>query len=117
MFLRIMAVVVLTFFSRQVFGLQYVLTAPTGNQTVTQPQASTLNVNSLNNVVNAAQLNWSQAVSIGAGGTSVTLNPCPLGVNGSNPNYYIYLSGGSNPGRRRRSPVEPALAVPAEAGL
>src|SRR5579863_1757880 len=101
MFLRLAVVVTTALFLPHAFG-QSVLLNPTGSQTVTQPQTSTpitttLSVNSLNNVINAAQMNWSQTVSVSAGGTSVTVTPCPLGVNGANPNYHIYLSGGGNP--------------------
>ncbi len=35
------------------------------------------------------------AVLTGAVGGSVTLTPCPVGVNGADANHYLYLSGGS----------------------
>src|SRR5271156_4428477 len=34
---------------------------------------------------------------------AVGLTPCPIGVNGSNPNYYVYIVGG--PGASEAAPV------------
>jgi len=77
-----------------------VLTAPTTSQTVIQPTATTLNENIVNKVVWATPYyNWVQSPSgslTGGSPATVTLTPCPAGVdtsNFANGPYSAYVAG------------------------
>lgn len=75
--------------------------APAGTQTVVQPisgSATTqLQINNLENARYADQFNWTQspAGTISAGSNTITLNPCPVGVDTSNNTlapYSVYVA-------------------------
>lgn len=71
--------------------------APSATQTVVQPQATTLNVNSFNKIIyNTVDYNWLQTGADDlavAGSKTITLTPCPKGVSGTNPDQYVLISG------------------------
>ena len=53
-------------------------------------------------VIDSREFNWTRTSGSGVsgslnstGGNILTFNPCPLGVNGTNPDQYIYISGGA----------------------
>jgi len=84
--------------------------SPTGTQTINQPPGSSLNINNLNNTRTVqASDNWQQnnlATPLTAGvQASVTLSPCPIGVDtsgspnlgGPNGGYPVYIADQANP--------------------
>lgn len=87
-----------------VFGA--VLLNPSGPQIVSQPLSSGISTgtffNNLSNIRYAQQLNWTQSPSgsISAGSNTVTLTPCPPGIDASattNSPYYVYVAGTGTP--------------------
>jgi hypothetical protein len=70
------------FFPLSLFA-QNVVTNPTGSQSIVQPAGTRFNVNDSGGVLYADQFTWSQSPSgsLSAGLNTLTLNPCPLGVN------------------------------------
>lgn len=83
---------------------QNVVTNPTGNQVIAQPNGTSFNANVTNGVLEVDQFAWSsvQAASISAGPNTITLAQCPLGVAGTdtyatkNP-HWLYISGSGTP--------------------
>jgi hypothetical protein len=74
---------------------QNVVVNPTGNQNVVQPSGTSLNDNTFNNIRYAASSdNWSDTgVSLtGGSANTITLTPCPLGIDASGQGmYFIYI--------------------------
>ncbi len=79
-----------------------VVTAPTASQNIAQPAGTQLSVNNLSGIryVTPGD-NWSVAPSgtlFGGTQATVTLTPCPVGVDATgNSMYYVYLSGQGTP--------------------
>ena len=83
-------------------GTGNVSTTPVANQNVTQPEGTEFSTNNLANVrYVTASWNWSQTPSASLatpGSNTVTLTPCPAGINTSanaNEPYYVYVAGGT----------------------
>lgn len=73
---------------------------PSGAQTITQPATTTFSVNSTNKVTHAQQYNWTRSPSgtlSAATPATVTLTPCPIGVDASSGYYSVYIAGTGTP--------------------
>jgi hypothetical protein len=79
-----------------------VVTGPSASQNITQPAGTQLSVNNLSGIryVTAAD-SWTASPSgslIGGTPATVTLTPCPLGIDTSGSGeYYVYISGQGTP--------------------
>ena len=79
-----------------------VVTGPSANQNITQPVGTQLSVNNLSGIryVTGAD-NWTVSPSgslIGGTQSTLTLTPCPVGIDTSgNSMYYVYISGQGTP--------------------
>jgi hypothetical protein len=82
---------------------QTVVTNPTASQTIAQPVSggttTSLNINNLENARYADQFNWIQSpsanLSVAGSNKTITLTPCPVGVDNSantNAQYYVYIA-------------------------
>jgi len=79
-----------------------VISAPSATQNIVQPVGTNLSVNNLSGIRYVAPTdNWSVSPSgslIGGTQATVTLTPCPVGVDTSgNSMYFVYLSGQGTP--------------------
>jgi hypothetical protein len=79
-----------------------VVTGPSANQSINQPVGTQLSVNDLSGIrYVTAEDNWSVSPSgslIGGTEATLTLTPCPVGIDTSgNSMYYVYLSGEGTP--------------------
>src|SRR5712671_534231 len=83
-------------------GVGGVVTAPAANQNIVQPVGTQMNVNNLSGIryVTPAYV-WSVSPSgslIGGTQATVTLTPCPVGIDTSgNSMYFVYVSGQGTP--------------------
>ncbi|MGA8764316.1 MAG: hypothetical protein WB562_15725, partial [Candidatus Sulfotelmatobacter sp.] len=79
-----------------------VVTGPVTSQNIAQPVGTQLSVNNLSGIRYVTAMdNWSVSPSgslVGGTSATVTLSPCPLGVDTSgNSMYFVYLSGQGTP--------------------
>ncbi len=76
---------------------QNVVTNPAGSQNIVQPVNTSFSANNVAGIrYVVTDYNWSQAPSspstIVVGSNTVTLSPCPKGLNGSDTDHYVYIA-------------------------